>query len=119
MKNSGVLYSGLPAYRSGETPTFERQLAPIFDIVSTTPYLPKDTMALLLAGSKRWPKLKILQRFARQHCGLSSAQVEQIETEVEAAISKNLALLTGLANQYLGFQPIAERMELNFQQALV
>lgn len=119
LKNSGVLYAGLAAYHSGEAAAFKRQLAPVFDIVSTTPYLPKDTMALLLAGSKRWPKLKVLRHFARQHCSLSEAQAEQIETEVDTAISANLALLTDLANQYLGFQPIAERMELNFQQVMV
>jgi serine/threonine-protein kinase HipA len=36
------------------------KFSPVFDIVSTTPYLPNDTMALSLTGSKRWPKQEVL-----------------------------------------------------------
>lgn len=101
LKNNGVLYSSLVDHRSGALPNTERRLAPIFDIVSTTPYLPKDTMALLLGGSKRWPKRKMLHQFGRQHCGLSLKMIEQIEVEV--AIESQLGLLQSLADRHGGF----------------
>jgi hypothetical protein len=36
-------------------------------------------MALLLGGSKRWSKRKMLHQFARQQCGLSLKMIDQIE----------------------------------------
>ncbi|WP_020558241.1 type II toxin-antitoxin system HipA family toxin [Thiofilum flexile] len=110
LKNNGVLYSALVDYHSGVLPNTERKLAPIFDIVSTVPYLPKDSMALLLGGSKRWPKRKVLHQFARQHCGLSLKMIEQIEAEVEGALASQLGLLESLASQHSNFAPWAERM---------
>src|SRR5262249_14063622 len=43
LKNFAVLY---------EHPESEVRLAPAYDIVSTTPYMPRDTLALTLAGTK-------------------------------------------------------------------
>jgi serine/threonine-protein kinase HipA len=110
LKNNGVLYSSLVDYHSGVLPNTERKLAPIFDIVSTVPYLPNDTMALLLNGSKRWAKRKVLHQFARQQCGLSLTRIEQIEAEVEAAIESQLGLLQSLAERHSGFTLVAEGM---------
>lgn len=110
LKNNGVLYSSLVDYQSGALPTIERKLAPMFDIVSTIPYLPKDSMALLLAGSKRWPKRKVLHQFARQQCGLNLKIIEQIDSEVEQAIEGQFGLLQNLAHQHSGFTPLAEHM---------
>lgn len=110
LKNNGVLYSSLVNYHSGVLPNTERKLAPIFDIVSTVPYLPNDTMALLLNGSKRWPKRKMLHQFARQHCGLSLKVIGQIEGEVEEAIESRIGLLQSLAHRHSGFVSVAESM---------
>lgn len=44
LKNFGVLYQSVE----------EINLAPIYDVVSTTAYIPKDIQALTLLGSKRW-----------------------------------------------------------------
>lgn len=77
LKNTGILYSGMAGYRQGQMPDSTRQLAPIFDLVSTVPYLPRDTMALTLTGSKRWPKQKVLEAFGMGHCQLSKRQVVQ------------------------------------------
>lgn len=118
LKNYGVLYSSLADYQTGTLPEVERKLAPIFDIVSTVPYLPKDSMALLLSGSKRWPKRKILHQFARQHCGLSLKMIEQIDSEVESAIETQFGLLSNLATQHLGFTPCAEQMALALNMPL-
>lgn len=118
LKNYGILYSSLTEYQTGTLPQTERKLAPIFDIVSRVPYLPKDSMALLLSGSKRWPKRKILHQFARQHCGLSLKMIEQIDSEVEAAIESQLGLLSNLATQHHNFAAFAERMASLFSAHL-
>lgn len=56
LKNFAVIY---------ESPDQEVRLAPAFDIVSTTPYLPRDTLALTLGGTKRFPARNELLRFMR------------------------------------------------------
>lgn len=119
LKNYGVLYSSLADYQTGTLPQAERKLAPIFDIVSTVPYLPKDSMALLLSGSKRWPKRKILHQFARQHCGLSLKMIEQIDSEVESAIETQFGLLSNFTTQHQGFAPFAEQMALLLKTPLL
>lgn len=87
-----------------------RTLAPVFDLVSTVPYLPHDTMALTLTGSKRWPKRKVLHNFARHHCLLDAQHIEASDAAVEQAIQQNLPLLERLQQQYAGFASIAERL---------
>lgn len=47
LKNFSVLY---------ESPAAEVRLAPWYDMISTTPYLPRDSLALTLAGTKRFPQ---------------------------------------------------------------
>lgn len=80
LKNFGLLYdhTGLDA---------DIRLAPAFDLITTTAYLPKDHMALMLAGSKNWPKHKLLYNFGRISCGLSEAQVAQLLEQVVDGIS--------------------------------
>lgn len=110
LKNSGVVYENLHQHKVGETIDTERRLAPIFDLVSTVPYLPNDSMALTLTGSKRWPKPKVIKIFGATHCQLSNAQMQSAEQEVADGISSNLPLLEQLAQKHSGFQNIAERM---------
>src|SRR5690606_31012532 len=62
-KNFGVLY---------DRATDLVWLAPTFDVITTTAYLPEDTLALTLDGTKRWPDRKRLQRFGVQRCQLTS-----------------------------------------------
>ena len=110
LKNLGVLYPHLQGFQTGNMPTSSRTLAPVFDLVSTVPYLPHDTMALTLTGSKRWPKRKVLHTFAKQHCQLDARQIEEIEATVEQAIQQNERLLETLQHRYPDFLPIAERL---------
>jgi serine/threonine-protein kinase HipA len=48
LKNWSLLYPG-----DGRTP----KLAPVYDVLSTIPYIPKDGMALSLAGEKSFKAL--------------------------------------------------------------
>jgi serine/threonine-protein kinase HipA len=78
-KNFGVLYDDASG---GVT------LAPAFDIITTTPYVPQDSLALTLDGTKRWPDAKRLERFGVQRCRLSPAAAKTIIAEVAEAVSQ-------------------------------
>lgn len=60
LKNFGLLYTHP---RSDDC-----RLAPLYDVVNTTAYIPRDTLALKLAGSKAWPWREQLLRFGKEHC---------------------------------------------------
>jgi len=110
LKNLGIQYSGLQGYSENQIPETVRKLAPIYDLVSTVPYLPKDTMALTLTGSKRWPKRKVLHDFGRQHCQLSQRHIDQIEAQIDEAVKEGLPLLEKLQQQHDGFVEVGDVM---------
>jgi serine/threonine-protein kinase HipA len=56
LKNFAVMY---------ETAEQEVRLAPAYDIVSTTPYIPRDTLALTLNNSKSFPERDQVIKFIR------------------------------------------------------
>jgi len=64
LKNFGVLY--------GDPVSAERdaRLAPVYDLISSTLYIPKDVLALGMGGSKAWPDRRTLEKFGRQGCEL-------------------------------------------------
>ncbi len=116
LKNNGVIYHNLKNYRSGQLPETERKLAPVFDIVSTVPYIQNDTMALSLTGSKRWPKWKVLQKFAKRHCSLNTKKTDQAVDEVYSARDQILPLLNKLSSQHRDFLVIAETISSAMKQ---
>ena len=62
LKNFGLLYS---------TPqTSDVHLSPLYDVVCTTAYLPKDTLALKMNRTKTWPTRAQLIEFGKAHCQL-------------------------------------------------
>jgi serine/threonine-protein kinase HipA len=63
-------------------------LAPTFDVVTTSAYLPGDSLALTLDGTKRWPDAKRLVRFGMQHCQLAGPGAKAIVAEVAEAVAK-------------------------------
>lgn len=80
-KNFGVLY---------RHPEDEVRLAPAYDVVSTLPYLPRDTLALELGGTKAFPDRVRLLKFVRHVTGTSSnggrRLLEQVAAGVDAAL---------------------------------
>ena len=110
LKNYGIIYRDLAGYKSGQIPTQSRQFAPIYDLVSTTPYIANDSMALTLTGSKRWPKWAVLEKFGKQHCGLTSKKIEQVVYEVEEAAKATLPIITQLIQRQPAFEPVGEKI---------
>lgn len=75
LKNFSVLYANTEA---------AIRLAPAYDLVSTTPYRPRDTLALTLNGSKSFPNREGLVAFIRRITGKSQNRAGEI---VDRAIS--------------------------------
>ena len=89
-KNFGVIYDDATGLVT---------LAPTFDVLTTTPYLPNDSLALTLDGTKRWPDAKRLVKFGVRHCGLTSPVAKSILSEVAeavATVSKDLTQFSDL-----------------------
>ena len=80
----GALSRGEPTH----LPTESVSLAQTFDIVTTAAYLPTDTLALMLDGTKRWPDAKRLVRFAGQRCLLTEKAAREIVAEVIEAVAQ-------------------------------
>ena len=118
LKNMGVLYHDLQNHHTGAMPTTTRVMAPVFDVVNTTAYIPEDTMALTLAGSKRWPKLKMLYRFARSHCGLNGAAIQKIMAELEHAIVLTQPVVSALRERHPDFDAIGAHISQRMSDGL-
>lgn len=109
LKNFGVLYDNSEA---------DVRFSPAYDIVTTSVYLPKDTLALTLNGTKRWPNRKALLRFAKTHCDLTESRAKDLLGEVsEAVIFASNELKTHLA-QHPSFQVIGTRMLQEWNKGL-
>jgi serine/threonine-protein kinase HipA len=77
-KNFGVIY---------DDATGNVTFAPTFDVVTTSAYLPKDTLALTMDGTKRWPDRKRLERFGVRRCQLTPAAAKAVVAEVAEAVA--------------------------------
>lgn len=110
LKNFGVLYQNLANYRPGQIPNVSRKFSPVFDLVSTTPYIKNDSMALTLTGTKRWPKWKVLEKFAKSHCNLNNTRIDQIVNDLENACETSKPLLDRLIESHPAFEPIGAKI---------
>ena len=66
LKNFGLLYT--------HPESDDCRLSPIYDIVCTTVYLPKDLPALTLAKQKAWPTRQALVSFGRDVCRVNDPE---------------------------------------------
>src|SRR5208337_5349317 len=78
LKNFGIVYDQVLG---------EARLAPVYDLVTTAAYLPKDSMALTLNGTTKWATAKELQRLGETRMGGTPARVRQILERIEAAMA--------------------------------
>ena len=79
LKNFGIVYADV---------TGPAGLAPIYDLVSTQPYLAKDPMALTLNGSTNWPDGNALTLLGQTRCDLSSQTIKRVLEETADVLSK-------------------------------
>jgi serine/threonine-protein kinase HipA len=109
LKNFGLLY---------EKPGENIRLAPVYDMLSTAPYFPHETLALELDGSKKFPSRKQIIHFGRQACGLSSAQVAQALDNVTQGIDMAIEDMRIYARNHPDFESTAEYLSKVFSGGL-
>lgn len=101
LKNFGVLY---------ERPGQPVRLAPVYDMVTTTAYIPKDVPALSLAGTKKWWQRKILEKFAVSHLALPVGKIKQIFEEIADGVNDTQGMLSEYRAEHPEFQEVGTRM---------
>lgn len=101
LKNFGIVYDDVLG---------EARLAPVYDLVTTSVYLPKDSMALTLNGSTRWPVAKELQRFGETRSGGTPSQIRNILELIAEAIHSTSAEVRAYIKEHPDFADIGGRM---------
>ena len=105
LKNFGIVYDNVLG---------EARLAPVYDLVTTAVYLPKDSMALTLNGSTRWPTARELQRLGETRAGGTPAQIRNILDRIAEAIHSTSADLRLYMKEHPDFADIGRRMLLEW-----
>jgi serine/threonine-protein kinase HipA len=101
LKNFGILY---------DRPGAPVRIAPVYDVVTTTAYIPKDVPALSLAGTKKWWPRKIVEKFAVTHLAVTAGRAGQIFEEIAEAVTDTRVVLLEYINEHQEFREVGERM---------
>jgi len=109
LKNFGVVYDEVQG---------EARLAPVYDLVTTSVYLPKDSMALTLNGATQWASTKELQRLGETRMGATPARVRQILERIDAAIADTSNELRAYMKTNAEFVEIGNRMLQQWKQGV-
>ncbi|MFY9938238.1 MAG: HipA domain-containing protein, partial [Silvibacterium sp.] len=109
LKNFGIVYDDVLG---------EARLAPVYDLVTTAVYLPRDSMALTLNGSTRWPDAKELQRLGETRTGGTPSRVRRILEHIGEAISGTSAEVRAYINKHPDFADIGERMLQEWEKGM-
>jgi serine/threonine-protein kinase HipA len=96
----------------------EASLAPVYDLVTTSVYLPKDSMALALNGTTKWASLKELQRLGETRMGAAPARVREILERVSGAISDTSRELRTYLKDHPDFEDIGNLMLHEWEQGV-
>jgi serine/threonine-protein kinase HipA len=107
LKNFGIVYDDVEG---------EARLAPVYDLVTTTAYLPKDSMALTLNGTTKWATTRELQRLGETRMGGSPARVREILERIDAAIVATTEEVRAYIKEHPSFAGIGNRMLQQWEQ---
>jgi serine/threonine-protein kinase HipA len=109
LKNFGIVYDDVQG---------EARLAPVYDLVTTSVYLPKDSLALTLNGRTNWPSAKELQRLGETRMNSSPARVRSILERVADAMATTSTSLHTYIKDHREFQEIGGRMLRQWEQGI-
>lgn len=109
LKNFGVLYTA---------PRSTVELAPVYDVVTTTVYIAKDVPALTIAGTKKWWPRKVLERFAVAHLSLSVKKVSDTFANTAEAVMETRKTVPGYIADHPEFHEIGERMIAQWEEGV-
>ena len=109
LKNFGIVYDDVRG---------EARLAPVYDLVTTSVYLPKDSMALTLNGTTKWASAKELKRLGETRMGATPARVRQILEQIDAAIADTSKEIRAYMKAHGEFMEIGNRMLQQWEQGV-
>jgi serine/threonine-protein kinase HipA len=109
LKNFGIVYDDVQG---------EARLAPVYDLVTTSVYLPKDSMALTLNGTTKWASAKELQRLGKTRLGASPARVGEILERIDVGIAATTTELRAYMKEHAEFEEIGNRMLEEWEQGI-
>jgi serine/threonine-protein kinase HipA len=109
MKNFSVIY---------EDPEGAVRLAPSYDTLSTTPYMPNDTLALTLEESKTFPDRQRLMRFVRKVTGKTEAAANRLLEEVAHGSSTAIGAVKRYAKLHGDAEEFRRRMTAAIERGL-
>jgi serine/threonine-protein kinase HipA len=101
LKNFGIVYDDVQG---------EARLAPVYDLVTTSVYFAKDSMALRLNGTTHWASAKELQRLGETRMGGTPARVREILERIDAGITATATELRAYIKEHEAFADIGNRM---------
>jgi serine/threonine-protein kinase HipA len=109
LKNFGIVYDDVQG---------EARLAPVYDLVTTSVYLPKDSMALTLNGTTKWASAKELQRLGETRLGAAPARIREILERIDAAIAATATEIQAYIKEHAEFTEIGNRMLQQWEQGV-
>jgi len=78
--------------------------------VTTSVYLAKDSLALTLNGSTRWPAAKELRKLGETRAGGTPAKIRQMLERIDEAIQETATEVHSFIKQHAEFAGIGQRM---------
>jgi serine/threonine-protein kinase HipA len=78
--------------------------------VTTSVYLPKDSLALTLNGTTKWPTAKELRKFGETYTGDTPARNRSILERINEAIQETAKDVRSYIRQHQEFEEIGQRM---------
>jgi serine/threonine-protein kinase HipA len=109
LKNFGIVYDDVQG---------EARLSPVYDLVTTSVYLPKDTMALTLNGTTKWASAKELRRLGQTRMWGAPARVREILERIDAAIAATAQEVRTYIKEHPEFEEIGNRMLLHWDEGV-
>jgi serine/threonine-protein kinase HipA len=107
LKNFGIVYDDVQG---------EARLAPVYDLVTTSVYIAKDSMALTLNGTTKWASAKELQRLGETRMGGTPARVREILERIDTAIAATSKEVRAYIKDHKEFDEIGNRMLEHWEQ---
>jgi serine/threonine-protein kinase HipA len=102
-------------YRSPEHPI---RLAPGYDIVSTTVYMPRDTLALTLNGTKQFPERDQLLQFIRAVTGKTKRSAIQLLEQVALGVTAAIQQAKAYGKRHRDARAFSERLVATLSRGL-
>ncbi len=101
LKNFGIVYDDVLG---------AAHLAPVYDLVTTSVYLPGDRMALTLNGTNQWPSADDLARFGEGRALGSRRALTQIFERISDVLSATCADVSAYGAEHPEFAPVGRQM---------